>query len=99
MDLDLSAEQLATVRSILDRFLPGRTVWVFGSRSTRRAKAYSDLDLALLGGTPVPLADLSALAEAFSESDLPFKVDLVDWATTSDEFRRIIESTKTVLRP
>ena len=67
--------------------------------SGENSQLRAGLDLALLGEAPIPLADLSALAEAFSESDLPFKVDLVDWATTSDEFRRIIESTKTVLRP
>jgi len=30
------------------------------------------------------------LAEAFSESDFPFKVDIVDWATTSERFREVI---------
>lgn len=30
--------------------------------------------------------------EAFEESDLPFKVDLVDWSLISEEFRRLIEA-------
>jgi len=33
----------------------------------------------------------SALAEDFAQSDLPWKVDVVDWATTSEGFRKIIE--------
>lgn len=40
----------------------------------------------------------SALAEAFSESNLPWKVDLVDWATTSIPFRQIIERDKVILQ-
>jgi len=34
---------------------------------------------------------LAALKDAFAESSLPFRVDVVDWATTSAEFRAIIE--------
>jgi len=38
------------------------------------------------------------LFEAFSESDLPWKVDLVDWATTDEAFRRVIEQQRVVVR-
>jgi len=31
------------------------------------------------------------LRDAFSESDLPFKVDVVDWAEISESFRKVIE--------
>jgi type I restriction enzyme S subunit len=33
----------------------------------------------------------SAIADAFATSDLPIRVDLVDWATTIDAFRSIIQ--------
>jgi type I restriction enzyme, S subunit len=39
----------------------------------------------------------AALADDFSESDLPFKVDVIDWAVTSMAFRKIIEKDKVVL--
>lgn len=86
------------VARILRGYVPGREVWAFGSRATGRAKAHSDLDLAVIGAAPMSL-DLSAgLAEAFSESDLPFRVDVVDWATTSASFRNIIERDKVVVQ-
>lgn len=44
------------------------------------------------------LQRIAALAEAFSESDLPWKVDIVDWTTTSERFRRIIERDNVVLQ-
>jgi len=34
---------------------------------------------------------MSVLAEDFSESDLPWKLDIVDWWCVSDEFRAIID--------
>ena len=42
--------------------------------------------------SPDQLATSAAVQEAFSESDLPWKVDIVDWATTSQTFREIINS-------
>jgi type I restriction enzyme S subunit len=34
---------------------------------------------------------LRDLAEAFDDSDLPWKVDLLDWADANEDFRRLIE--------
>jgi predicted nucleotidyltransferase len=88
--LDLSPPQLAEVRRILAAHLPGRTVWAFGSRASDSAKPFSDLDLAIIGDEPVDFHTLSSLKDAFAESNLPFRVDLVDWATTAENFRQII---------
>ncbi|RMF80665.1 MAG: nucleotidyltransferase domain-containing protein, partial [Nitrospirae bacterium] len=56
-----------------------------------QAKPYSDLDLAI--DPPLPAAEMDALREAFRESPLPWKVDLVELAKVGAPFRRIIEST------
>jgi predicted nucleotidyltransferase len=89
------------VRAILLRHVPGREVWAFGSRvgakDASRVKKFSDLDLAVKEDQPLPLNTLAALADDFAESDLPYKVDIVDWATTSARFRAIIESSHIVL--
>ncbi|WVH09653.1 MAG: Nucleotidyltransferase domain protein [Fluviibacter phosphoraccumulans EoVTN8] len=89
--MDVSEAELAIVKSILARHVPGAAVWAFGSRATGKAKKFSDLDLCIDTGKPLGLNLASALAEDFAESDLPWKVDLVDWATTSEGFRKIIE--------
>lgn len=52
---------------------------------------HSDLDLVIITDQPLPLSIQGALADAFSDSDLPWRVDVVDWATTSDSFKAIIE--------
>ncbi|MDZ7868554.1 MAG: nucleotidyltransferase domain-containing protein [Rheinheimera sp.] len=80
------------------RLLAGYPVWAFGSRAEGRGKAYSDLDLVIVSTEPLPLALLAEVAEAFSESDLPWKVDLVDWATTSEAFRQRILAHKVELQ-
>lgn len=91
MKLNLSAEQLQIVRSILQKHIPQRNVWAFGSRVNGCAKPYSDLDLAILGDVPLSLSEHADLTHAFSESDLPWKVDIVDWCLIGDEFRQMIQ--------
>lgn len=97
-DIDLTPAQWASISVILERHLADRQIWAFGSRATRNAKPYSDLDLAIIGEQPVSIALLAALAHDFTESNLPFKVDLIDWATTGEEFRRIITRDHVVLQ-
>lgn len=96
--LQLSVEQWQQVHCILQRLLAGYQVWAFGSRAEGRSKAYSDLDLAIVSTEPLPLALLAEVSEAFSESDLPWRVDLVDWATTSEAFRQRILACKVELQ-
>ncbi len=40
---------------------------------------------------PLDIPRLDDLCEAFSQSDLPFRIDIVDWSSASESFRRIIE--------
>lgn len=96
--LALSAEELSVVKAILRAHLPNSvTVHVFGSRACGRAKAWSDLDLLLEAAAPVPLSTIAALAEAFEESELPWKVDIVDRKAVSDRFGRLIDQSKVAL--
>lgn len=97
-NIAISPEQWAVVSAILDHHVADKTVWAFGSRATHTAKPYSDLDLAIIGESALPLSLLAAMEHDFTESDLPFKVDLLDWATTSPTFRAIIENHRVVLR-
>ncbi|MCF7521574.1 nucleotidyltransferase domain-containing protein [Neisseria sp. ZJ106] len=88
--ITIAPEDLQMVQNILRQYIPQRTVWAFGSRVVGNAKPYSDLDLAILGDNPLSLQEHADLADAFSQSDLPWKVDLVDWHLISEEFRNII---------
>ena len=83
--------QWEELRSILETHLPGRRVWAFGSRATgKRVKRYSDLDL-LIDGEDFSFREAALLEEAMDESRLPFKVDVVQAATLTPEFRARIE--------
>ncbi len=67
-------------------------VWAFGSRVRGTARRFSDLELAVDAGRPLTFGDTAPLASAFEESDLPWRVDIVDVVTCSADFRREVES-------
>lgn len=91
LSVDLPADDRRLVLQILQANLPpAAKFWVFGSRATGRARRYSDLDLAIDAGRPMTLDEAASLAEAFSESDLAYRVDVVDWRAIDNRFRQII---------
>ena len=95
--IDISPENWQIVRGILLHHVPDREVWAFGSRAKWTAKPFSDLDIAIIGDESMGLGLMAELNESFQDSALPFKVDVVDWATTSQSFRDVIERTKVAL--
>ena len=78
------------MRDILARHVPELEVRAIGSRVSGRARKFSDLDLVLMTERALPLDRLAELREAFSESDLPLRVDIVDWASAAPGFRHIV---------
>ncbi len=96
--IDIRPEELSIVRGILQKHIPQYEVWAFGSRVTNNAKPFSDLDLVIMTDKALPFGISAALTEDFSESDLPWKVDIVDWATTSDSFKKIIADNKVTIQ-
>ena len=92
MSLALDADQLRIVREVLAAHRPpGFTVRAFGSRAAGTPRRYSDLDLAFVGEASLTLSQLGDLKDAFSESDLPFKVDVVDWRSASPFMQAVID--------
>lgn len=87
----LSPDERAIVCDILRAHLPPDTqVWAFGSRATGTARRCSDLDLALEADGPLGLAVLADVAGALSESDLTYKVDVIDLRSVDPAFRALI---------
>jgi uncharacterized protein len=98
--LDLPERCLRIVRALLQEHLPQAEVWAFGSRVRGTAFPASDLDLV------VRVADdllrptvLTALRQALSDSNLPIRVDVLDWARIPTDFRDEIARACVVLQP
>jgi hypothetical protein len=53
--------------------------------------------LCLVGDKPLSFEARANLKLAFSESNIPYCVDLVEWATLSEGFRKLIAQDKQVI--
>jgi predicted nucleotidyltransferase len=95
--IEIKPAELGTIQEILREFVPGMTVWAFGSRIEGNPRKFSDLDIVLISDKPVDALCMASLRDAFSESDLPFKVDIIEWFYTDEEFRNIIRENYFVL--
>lgn len=96
--IDLSRNDWLEVRNVLMKNIPEFEVWAFGSRVKWTAKAYSDLDLTVITEKPFTLEKLASIKDAFDESNLSIRIDIVDWAATSQSFQEIILKDKVVIQ-
>ena len=98
--LDLPQKYLEQVKALLRAHAPHAEVWAYGSRVNGSSHAASDLDL--VQRNPQNLQEetsaLSELKEVFSESNLPIRVDIMDWARIPESFHREIERAHVVVQ-
>lgn len=88
--IKVNSIQLLIIKQILRKYLYDEEIRVFGSRISIKAKRYSDLDLVIVGKKKINPKILLKIKEDFEESDIPFRIDILDWHTISDNFRKII---------
>lgn len=75
------------IKNILSKYL--YTFYALDSRTRYDAKRLSDLDLCFFENIPWNIR--AHIEEDFEESNLPYKVDLVDWQNCDKAFRDLIE--------
>lgn len=87
--IDLRPEWLATVRRLIAEHLSEAEVLAYGSRVNGTSHEASDLDLVVRNALDEkqPFSGIDELREAFSESNLPILVDILDWARIPESFR------------
>ena len=85
--IHMDQEALKILQSILSKY--PYTFYAFGSRVKGTHAPFSDLDLCYKDRVPTDC--LMELEGELSESDLPFKVDVVAWEDFTPEFQREVE--------
>ena len=86
------SNDLTLARDIANRILAGTgaKAILFGSRARGDARQWSDIDLAVDCGIDFPPSILSALREAFEESNILLNVDVVDLRDASTDVRAAV---------
>lgn len=88
--IDISEKNLDIVLDIIKDLVPNSEVRVFGLRYKGNAKPYSDLDLVIVSKEQLDWKIIPELKEAFQESDLPFRVNVLDQSNIENSFKTII---------
>jgi len=88
--IDLDEKSRGIIEMILAPYIAKGALWVFGSRVSGKSVAHSDLDLVIRDDKPIPFADYLAMKDALEYSELPMRVDLLDWQRITPEFREVI---------
>ena len=98
--LNLNADYLSQIKTILKQHAPELEVWAYGSRINGNCHEASDLDLVIRNPENLqkPINNLAQLKQAFIDSNLPILVDLMDWACLPDSYREEIEKLHLVIR-
>ncbi len=94
--IDVTHEQLKQLLGLFERYLPATAVWAFGSRAKWTSRPDSDLDLVVFANAE-QARQISALREAFDESSLPFRIDLLVWEDLPKSFHQNISAQYVVL--
>ena len=85
--IDIDPSDRKTVLQIVERHVPNCEVRAYGPRVEWTAELYSRLDIAVMDTSEVGPRALTALREAFSNSALPFIVEVVDGNSVPEETR------------
>jgi predicted nucleotidyltransferase len=88
----ISEDSLNMIKNILNKTIPHCEVRAFGSRVKGTNREYSDLDLAIVGEEKLGISVLGNVQEAFMESSIPFRVDVLDYNAVSEKFQKIIDA-------
>jgi predicted nucleotidyltransferase len=88
--LSIEPKHLSIIKSILSKY--NYQFYPFGSRVKGTNSKFSDLDLIYLEN--IPEVELDKIIEEFEESDLPFKIDILNYNKCDQTFKNIIDQTK-----
>ena len=96
--IDLEEQYLEETKRILTQKVPQCEVRVFGSRINGKAHKFSKFNLALVDKEKLDWRKIESLKDAFSLSDVPIIVDVINWNAISDDFRKIIENNYDIIQ-
>ncbi len=69
-------------------------VFLFGSRAAGNNRKWSDYDIGILGKGKIPYQILTKAENELEDSDIPYRVDIIDFTQVSDKFKSIALTSK-----
>ncbi|MEK7141234.1 MAG: nucleotidyltransferase domain-containing protein [Patescibacteria group bacterium] len=86
----IDSQSLAILTGVINKHLDTSQyrAFIFGSRTGENHRKYCDLDVGIMGPVSLPASKLLQIAEDLHNSDIPYRTDVVDFASVSQDFRQ-----------
>ena len=99
MQLCLEPNQLEKVQRILNAHFAEFEVDAYGPRVTGvDLTPDSPLNIVVVSTKPVSFEEMVSVEKAFAESELPFRVDIVDWSKLTENMQKDIKNEHVVIQ-
>ncbi|NLK63365.1 MAG: nucleotidyltransferase domain-containing protein [Fusobacteria bacterium] len=89
--INAKEEELKYIVDTINKYISNCEIRVFGSRIKGNSKKYSDIDLAIVTEKKIEWCIIGKIKDEFAESELPYRVDVLDWNGIDENFRKIID--------
>jgi len=89
--MSLEPEYKNKIVGILTVLFPDAKIYLFGSRARGTHSDRSDIDLAIDEGKVIRPGRIGEAVGMFVESDIPYKIDIVDLHSVSDKMQYFIK--------
>ena len=77
--MNLEQGLILLIKDIVKKLLPQAKIFIFGSRAKETNRKFSDIDIAIKDPS-LNFVNLAAVRFALEESNLPYKVDVTNYA-------------------
>jgi predicted nucleotidyltransferase len=82
--------------AVISALMPEVKIYLFGSRARGTNRPAADIDIALDGGTRLPVEDVDEVKSMLRESNIMYTVDIVDFHWMTDLMRNEILREKVI---
>lgn len=94
--INLKPKHANKLRKIFEEYCPNAEIWAYGSRVDGDSHDGSDLDLTVIDFYD-PQKNIGELKQIFTDSDIPFLIDICEFRQLPPSFQSKIKQKYTVL--
>lgn len=91
MNHGIDAESERKIIAVLSGLFPQAKIYLFGSRARGTNAQWSDIDIALQEEKKISRYAIGEAVSMLAASNMPYKIDIVDFNAVSDDMRKSIE--------
>jgi predicted nucleotidyltransferase len=99
MDNGLDTKAREKIISLISALLPRAKIYLFGSRARGTYSKWSDIDIALDADVPLPITAVDEIKSVFEATNMPYKIEVVDFHRVSPSMREAIRREGILWKP